>query len=70
MKSYSILQSLPPASFTFFFFSKLLRSILLQGYTTFFFFLIHSQVDGHLGGFQFGMIMTGATIDIHVQIFV
>lgn len=69
MKSYSILQSLPPGSFTFFF-SKLLSSILLQGYTTFFFFLIHSQVDGHLGWFQFWMIMTGAPIDIHVQIFV
>lgn len=32
-------------------------------------FLIHSQVDGHLGCVQFGAIMNKATMDISVQVF-
>lgn len=70
MESYSIIQSLPQASFTFYCF--LFVFIAGQYPTTGIYhnFFIHSQVDGHVGCFRVLAIMTKATIGIRVQLFV
>lgn len=43
----------------------LLSSILEPGYSLF----IHSPVEGHLGYFQFEVIMNKAAVNLHIQVF-